>query len=186
MMKRILFLITVALLIPTALRAQWNQTPGYRSFYEMGVNIGSGNASKSNFEISTTQGYQIIPTYLYLGTGAGFQAFFNADGACGFPVYVNMRSHFSPGKVSPFFDVKVGYASITNSNWYSGGGFYLNPSIGLRFAVSNSLGLSLRAGYTLEYARVNGSLLNNTDNYGYNDWAHTNIGGVLIQIGLDF
>lgn len=181
MKRTFLLLLALAALMPLTAKAQWNVSPGYRSFYDLGVNIGTGGLSRTNFEISTSQGYQVVPTYFYIGTGAAFQAFFNADGACGFPVFVDMRSHLSSGSVSPFIDVRVGYAAINNSNYYDGGGFYLNPSIGLRFKVSNSVGINLRAGYTLQYAKV-------YDTYRMDYWYSStkNIGGVNVMVGVDF
>lgn len=184
LMRRIFLLLASVILTVIGMSAQWNLQPGYHSYYEAGVGIGSGKASKTNFEVSTSQGYQIIPTYLYLGTGAAFQAFFNADGACGFPVFVNLRSHFSPSKVSPFFDVRVGYVSLTNSNIYTSGGLYLNPSLGLRFAVGH-IGLNIRAGYTWEYAKANVTELDRLLGVYYN-WQRKNIGGANVLVGIDF
>lgn len=186
-MKRTFLLVLAALMfIPFCTRAQWNVQPGYRSFYDLGVNIGTGSMSKTNFEVSTSQGYQIVPTYFYIGTGAAFQAFFNADGACGFPVFVNFRSNFSPGSASPFFDLRVGYASLTNSNVYSNGGFYLSPSIGIRIKLSNTVGLNLRAGYTWEYAKVNQSYFKPREDVWGSIWKTKNIGGATIMAGIDF
>ena len=181
-MKRTLLLAVIALLIPLFASAQWNLMHGYRSFYEAGVNIGTANASKTNFEISTSQGYQLVPTYFYIGTEAAFQAFFNADGACGFPVFVNLRTNFSPSGASPFLDVRVGYASVTNSDWYDNGGFYLNPSLGLRIALSRSIGLNIRGGYTWQYAKVYTTSVGDFNVRREN----RNIGGATIMVGVEF
>lgn len=178
--------VVAAVLLPLSGRAQWNTQPGYRSFYDLGVNIGTGAPSKTCFEIGTSQGYQIVPTYLYIGTGAAFQAFFNADGACGFPVFFNLRTNFSPASVSPFLDVRVGYASITNSDYYDNGGFYLCPTLGLRFAINSNVAINLRAGYTWQYARCW------TD--AYDSWTESwgrarknkNIGGATVTVGVEF
>lgn len=183
-MKRIFLVALVMLLLPTVASAQWNVQPGYRSFYDLGVGIGTGDESKTNFEVSTSQGYQLVPTYFYIGTGAAFQAFFNADGACGFPVFVNLRSHFSPGKVSPFVDVRVGYASVTGDH-YDNGGFYLCPTLGIRFAINNNFGINLRAGYTWENARLGGYVCYYPESFGCKG-PRKNIGGANIQIGIDF
>ncbi len=62
-MKRIFLVALVMLLLPTVASAQWNVQPGYRSFYDLGVGIGTGDESKTNFEVSTSQGYQLVPTF---------------------------------------------------------------------------------------------------------------------------
>lgn len=185
-MRRIFSILTTLLLTPLCAAAQWNVQPGYRSFYDLGVNISTGGVSRTNFEVSTSQGYQIVPTYFYIGTGAGFQAFFNADGACGFPVFVNMRSNFSSGAISPFLDLKVGYVSVTNSNLYDSGGLYLCPSVGLRIKLSNTVGLNLRAGYTLEYAKVRTPSFDYSGEFQGIWWKNKDIGGVTVTAGVDF
>ena len=134
----------VAVLCGLSASAQWTGNVGYRSMYELGCNIGTGAPSKTSFEIGTIQGYQVVPVYLFLGTGASFQALFNSDGAYCFPVFVDFRSNFSAGNCSPYLDCRVGYASVTgNSNRYSDGGFYLSPSFGIRFGVTNNVGICL-------------------------------------------
>ena len=185
MRRNLLLVVLTALLMPSLAKAQWNVQPGYRSFYDLGVNLSTGGISKNNFEISTSQGYQLVPTYFYIGTGVAFQAFFNADGACGFPVFINLRTNLSSASVSPFFDVRVGYASISNSDYYRNGGFYLNPSVGMRIALSKTVGLNLRVGYTLQYAKTSVYYSDYNDDI-YHRWQNKNIGGINIQAGIDF
>ncbi len=97
---------------------------------------------------------------------------------------MNLRSHFSPGKVSPFVDVRVGYASVTG-DYYDNGGFYLCPTLGIRFAINNNFGINLRAGYTWENARLGGYVCDYPGSFGCKG-PRKNIGGANIQIGIDF
>lgn len=45
------------------------------------------------------------------------------------PIYANARYYFSPKKISPFVDMKLGWSIADDSNL--AGGFYLAPSIGI-------------------------------------------------------
>ena len=179
-MKRFLHLAAVIIALCSAFpaSAQWTSSTGYHSTYELGFNIGTGGRTVSSFEFTTTQGYQVIPVYLYLGAGAGIQAYFSADGAVGFPTFFNIRSHFSKSSASPFIDLRVGYTTMANDDYFLNGGFYFNPSLGLRVALGSSIGLTLRCGYTLQYAKE----------AGWVPYAppSRNIGGINVMAGIEF
>ena len=64
------------------------------------------NASK--IELSTTHGYQ-FNNYFFVGGGVALNYYTDADLVAA-PIYANFRANFINKKVTPFADVKAGYA----------------------------------------------------------------------------
>lgn len=149
---------------------------GYRGFVDLGYSFGVGDYSADRIEFSTSHGYQFNP-YFYLGAGAAFNYFHDGEIAS-VPLFANPRADFSTGKVSPFIDLKVGY---TISDYFEG--FYLAPSIGVRFDLQNNKGINFSAGYTMQ----------KTDGYGYDYYSDNlyyagkvNAGAITLKLGIDF
>lgn len=140
-MKRIAFLLTVFLF--TLLCSAQN----YKGFIEVGETFFVGNSKTSYYEyenselhttdLMTTHGLQF--KQLFVGMGAGVRL---SSDFLGLPVYVNARYNFTPKKVAPFVDAKIGYAFIDAE------GFYACPSIGVNWNCYKALSIFLKAGYT--------------------------------------
>lgn len=142
--------------------------PGYRGFVDFSYTLGVGDWGKDHDRINlmTSHGIQIVPQ-LYVGLGVGVNYFYD-DEAVGLPIFGHFRSDFIPGDVTPFFDMRIGYSLIDVE------GFYLNPSLGCRFAVSDNVALNLSVGYTLQKAEY------------YYDYRKQNCGGVDFRFGIEF
>ena len=62
----------------------------------------------TKIELSTTHGYQ-FNNYFFVGGGVAFNYYTDAD-LYAAPIYANFRANFINKKVTPFADVKAGYA----------------------------------------------------------------------------
>lgn len=149
---------------------------GYRGFFDAGYSVGVGGGS-GRVETSTVHGYQFSP-YFFAGVGVGF-SYFHEGEVWGLPIFADFRGeygNFGTGRVAPFIDFRIGYTPTDIS------GFYMSPSVGVRYAISPNAGINLSLGYTMQNAEVF-----YYDYYGdtyYKDTA--NCGGFTIRLGIDF
>lgn len=163
----------ICMAIPFQSKAEIEDLEGYQGFVDAGYTFGTGSYGLNSIDITTTHGVQVIPTYLYVGVGAGLQ-YFTAPEKCAIPIFADVRSCFmGEENVSPFVDLKVGYAGIPGKREeFTTGGAYINPSVGCTFLVSDNIGLNLSIGYTFEQAKVWGS--------------RENVGGFSLKLGVQF
>lgn len=142
-------------------------SPGYRGFVDVGYNLGVGDGEgHDRVHILTSHGYQIVPQ-LFAGIGVGANYYYD-DEVWGLPIFAHFRSDILNSEISPFVEVRIGYSLIDIK------GFYLNPAIGCRFAVSDNISLNVGVGYTLQKAEY----------YGY--YNKLNCGGIDFRFGIDF
>jgi len=136
--------------------AQNNLTTGYRGFVDgmAGLVVGDSEAS-TNFEFSTTHGYQ-FNNKLFVGAGVGV-LFYNRNlvidqeaktvtedetRKLGFPIYGEVRYDFMDNRFTPFVSGRIGY---TVGQLH---GLYYVPAVGIRFAVGEKMGINLALIYT--------------------------------------
>ncbi len=145
---------------------------GYRGFVDLGYSVGVGTYGTGRVEFATSHGYQ-FGGHLYAGVGTGINYYNEAD-VFSVPVFAHLRCDLTKKAVSPYLDVKLGYSLFDVQ------GFYFNPSIGCRFALSRG-GINVGLGYSLQMA-----------DYGfvYNTWYYEsvkkNCGGVSLRLSYDF
>lgn len=165
----------ISLAIPFQTKAEIDDFEGYQGFVDVGYTFGTGEYGLNSIDLLTSHGIQIIPAYLYTGIGTGLQYFHEAE-KCAIPLYANIRSCFlADENVSPFADLKLGYAAIPgNKGRISDGGLFLSPSIGCSFVVKDYIALNAGIGYTYEQVKINTT----------ND--RKNIGGFFIRLGCQF
>ncbi len=175
---------------------------GYHGFVDAGfATYTFSQLSPTAIPVTTTHGYQFNP-YLFLGAGVGF--YFTSSSEWGevgdmpynkrkaktdIPVFFNIRTNFTKTRFSPFFDGKVGVC-VNN-----GGGIYINPSIGCRYAINDMLGLSFSVGYEMrkvDYLQLATYTLSSSK-YGYlkTSYSYTNedgrsLDGLTFKLGFDF
>ncbi len=139
---------------------------GYRGFIDLGYSVGVGDWGEGRIEFSTSHGYQIIP-YLFVGLGVGVEYYHESE-VWEIPIFVHLRGSLPCHSiVQPFIDWKIGYTV------YDADGFYMCPSVGCRFAVSDMCGLSLSLGYTMQ-------------KFDYGWFGRKDCGGFTIKVGFDF
>ena len=154
---------------------------GYKGSFDIGYEFTVGNFDGRLFGVSTSHGFQFNP-YIYLGGGLALNYYhddFDEDSYGVIPVFINVRTNFTTSRISPYFDFKTGY-SINED-----GGFYANPSIGVRFGLGRKLGLNLSASYT--YQEVFLGYYYSSSSYG-NHYSNEDkgISSLGIKLGLDF
>ena len=143
---------------------------GYKGFVEAGYTFGVGDYGEGRPTFQTTHGYQFNP-YIFAGIGAGFN-YFTDSKAIGVPIYADGRVTFIDNKITPFFDVKVGYSVVDVE------GFFFSPSMGCRFGFNNDTALLLSFGYEMQLAKY------------YYSWSfgmhHEICGGLTLKTGCEF
>ena len=125
---------------------------GYRGFIEGSYSVGVGHVmNRSRWEIATSQGYQFAP-WLYAGVGVAYDAYtaksgYGESGVHTVPVFGDVRVDFLNYWACPFADIRAGYA-LANEH----AGFYMNASVGCRFALSKTspLALNVGVGYSMQ------------------------------------
>ncbi len=188
-MKKIFILLTLILGLQTVSARDWKSESGYRGNVETGFVIGCGDWGKTQWILQTTHGYQVIPTYLFVGGGVGGGVFTGNDHGLKYSaqLFGDVRAHLPlKSKFSPFVDVKAGFEWNRNSddhlNWIDiQDGFYFSPSVGVNYELTKILSLDLSIGYTLNTAPVTTRVAGIPENREFHD-----IGGFTVRIGLNF
>ncbi|MBR1881415.1 MAG: hypothetical protein IJ808_00120, partial [Muribaculaceae bacterium] len=91
---------------------------GYRGFVDLSYGVGTGTFGQNHFDITTVHGIQALPC-LYVGVGTGL--FYYTDAEVGsLPFFADLRTDMRNSRISPFFDLRVGYGIGDAVN-----GFYL-------------------------------------------------------------
>ena len=117
---------------------------GYRGMADMGFTIGlGGDAGYNRFGFSSTHGYQVVPSYLFIGGGVETDYYRDGSGFA-IPLYFDVRTNIDV-KVSPFVDIRVGGSPTVIK------GFYFSPSVGVRIPIDKTrYGISIAAGYSFQ------------------------------------
>ncbi|MGM9861094.1 MAG: hypothetical protein ACI30W_00715 [Muribaculaceae bacterium] len=147
---------------------------GYRGFFDAGYSVGVGGGT-GRIETSTVHGYQFSP-YFFAGVGVGF-SYFHEGEVWGLPIFADFRGeygNFGTGRVAPFVDFRIGYTPTDIS------GFYMSPSVGVRYAINSNAGINLSLGYTMQKCEYYFSY------GGYYGEGTANCGGFTIRLGIDF
>jgi len=95
-------------------------------------------------------GYRFFPQ-LFIGGGAGMEIYSEETYA---PLFMQIRTDFIEGRISPFFAVNVGYAfgwvdGEDGSDW---GGIFMEPCIGFRFNIAEHFGLNISSSFKFQRA----------------------------------
>lgn len=167
--------ILTGMAMPLHTKAEIDDFEGYQGFVDAGYTFGTGNFGLNSIDVTTSHGIQIIPTYIFTGIGAGLQYYHEAD-KCALPLFADVRSCFmAEENVSPFVDLKVGYAAVLGKGGdIADGGLFLNPMLGCTFIVKDFVALNAGIGYTFEYVTIPA-----IDQ-------RKNIGGFSVRIGVQF
>ena len=150
---------------------------GYRGFFDVNMIVGNDgiyrdiNTKGGGF--STSHGYQFSP-YIYLGGGMSLQYYSfteYTENTYSLPFYADFMVNMVDAKISPFFDLKLGY-SFSDIQ-----GVYFSPSLGVRFGLNDNLAINASVGYSLQgYG----------DYYDYWRDNYSNIHCLKIGVGLEF
>ncbi len=153
---------------------------GYRGFVDLGGTIGVGDYADHRVEFSTSHGIQVCP-YFFIGGGFGLNYYFDSE-LFEIPVFAQLRSEFLNHRISPFFDLKIGYTV------FDAQGFYMTPSVGCHFGFPRRGGVNISVGYTLQMLEYETYYYYHSY-YGssYRSYYDTgNFGGVSLKVSFDF
>lgn len=139
-----LFLAIVTFVFCQSLSAQENSyvapTEGYRGFAGMNIFAGVGKYPYDRFCLTSVHGFQADNIYIGMGASMQFKAndevYYNDDGDevdldFTMPFFIDFNYELQQSKLSPFVDLKLGYA-LGSAN-----GLYLLPSVGIRMSHIN-------------------------------------------------
>jgi len=91
--------------------------------------------------------YYLICERFWAGVGTGFSFYEMML----IPVFADAKFAITrPRKFTPYVECGIGYAFAPNNK--ANGGFYLNPSFGIQYALPNKMKLQFAAGYELQKA----------------------------------
>ena len=158
---KIISLAIIAVMTITVCKAQ----SGYRGTFEASTQFCFETEQNNavSFGIASVHGYQFNP-YFFAGT-----EFIFGDRSL-LPIFADFKANLSKSKIKPFIDFRIGAEVIDTSTK----GVYLNPSIGLQYALNNLLGIYVKAGYT------------NQSGIKYEDGKVSNCSGITAKVGFEF
>lgn len=133
---------------------------GYRGFIDVADTFGTDEWASNRSELATVHGYQ-FNQYFFVGAGVGVHYYYG-DEFVEVPIFANLRVDFLKTRITPYFDVRVGYAVLDDT------GLYLSPSVGSRFRLGTWGALNAGLGYTAQFLECE------------------NVGGITLRIGLEF
>ena len=156
-MRRIILVMAV-MLVALAASAQ-----RYSGRLETGYQFATGRDAFDQYILNTTHGVNFLDDRLFagVGIGIGFSRHYRYD-MCTLPVYADFRYSFNRFGVKPFFDVRIGYSHIWETEGVMGGekekgGIYVAPSIGIAIPVIRRFSLLVSAGYAYSRRSVESS-----------------------------
>lgn len=146
---------------------------GYKGFVETGYIFDLSDFDANRFEVSTTHGYQ-FNNYLFVGGGIGIDYYTDAD-LTSVPIFASFRANFTNKRITPFADIKTGYAAGDVD------GAFCTVGLGVRFALAKKMALNLKLEYAyLEYEQE----YYYNSSYYYDD--SESINGIGIKLGFEF
>ncbi len=136
------FLLIAALIAAFTTGAYAQTENGFGGQVEVGYGLKLGD--KLNvFQVALMPGYHFGP-YLFAGVGVGFNSYSsNGESLSTFPIFAHGTVNLTAGTTwTPFLAAKVGYGIGKKSATYDGdhletkGGFYISPSVGVKYKVA--------------------------------------------------
>lgn len=149
---------------------------GYKGFVDAGYIADVSDHSAYKFQALTSHGFQ-FNNYLYLGGGLGLDYYIDYEFSI--PVFVDFRANFINRKITPFADLKVGYAVGDEIE-----GVFCFTSVGARFNVGGKKAINVAL--ALNYQEVElgyYSFGRYTTSYYY---ATEELIGLGVKVGFEF
>ncbi len=156
-MKKILFLLTLGLLLLSGEKAGAQVKAKYRGEVEFGYSVGVGDfgsaASRVNFH--TVQGVQ-LGEYFSAGLGLGLDLYHDLENELMLPIYLNMKGYIPVNEtVSPYLSLDIGAGVGVTEGVSSLSGLYLTPAVGVKVRK-----FKFQFGYSIQQLSEDGASLN--------------------------
>ncbi len=120
---------------------------GYSGRIELGYGAGTGDFGIDNIKFNFINGYR-INNYFSIGLGFGARYYPDAE-ALLIPVFIDARSRFLTGKVSPYAALALGYSLDATAD-FQGSGALISPQIGVSILTSSSSDINIGLGYDIQ------------------------------------
>ncbi|AFM02530.1 hypothetical protein Fleli_0018 [Bernardetia litoralis DSM 6794] len=120
---------------------------GYSGRVELGYGFGTGDFGFDNVKFNFINSYR-VNNYFSIGLGIGARYYSDFE-AVYVPVFLDIRSRFLTGKVSPYAALGLGY-TVNASNDFYGIGTLINPQIGVSILNSSSSDFNIGLGYDIQ------------------------------------
>lgn len=128
---------------PNASKTNNNNSDQMDAGYSGRIELGYADNIKFNFINS----YR-VNNYFSLGFGFGARYYPDAELVL-VPVFLDARSRFLTGKISPYFALAVGY-TFSPEDGFTGVGALINPQIGVSILTSSSSDFTIGLGYDIQ------------------------------------
>ena len=120
---------------------------GYSGRIELGYAYGVGDFPIDNIKFNFINGYR-INNYFSLGLGLGVR-YYPDEEAVLVPIFLDVRSRFLQGNVSPYFAFNVGYTLDATAD-FAGSGILISPQIGVSILNSSSSDINIGLAYDIQ------------------------------------
>lgn len=133
---------------------------GFKGYVEVGYALGLSDDDDGCGLVRAAFGYQFNP-HIFSGLGIGVGLYDEFE-ELGLPIFADFRYTIFNKRISPYIDLKAGFAPEIDDDDYAG--LYLSPTLGCRFALGKKL--AIISGFSCE---IQGESV-----------------GVAIKVGIDF
>lgn len=146
-MKKIFLTLIVLFAVVTGVKAQ--NTDRFSFATTIGTGIPMSAPASTPFEWQVL-GYYNLNGRFSAGIGIGVSVYEKAL----IPLFADVKFHIiKPRKFTPYLECGAGYSFSPDKN--ANGGFYLNPSVGVQWAVCTKMKLLFAIGYEMQkYERL--------------------------------
>jgi hypothetical protein len=166
----------------------------YKGIVEMGYALGVGEYGMNNFKLNFIN--SISGNLFSFGLGIGLRRnyvkteFYDnrkwpSVGDYTFPIFLDFRRNFSNKNISPYLALGIGgWFGILGFRAEVKGGFFINPSAGVRFKISDKSAIIA----SIVYEMQNMEFFDEIENYNHpsSSLPRENVGSVGINVGVSF
>ncbi|MDR1115211.1 MAG: hypothetical protein LBL33_03510 [Tannerella sp.] len=176
-MKRLVFMILLCIAVSSA-KAQTGDESKISFATTVGTGLSMSEPSSTPFTWQVL-GYYNLTGRWAAGVGTGLSFYEKML----IPVYGDIRFQIGrERKFTPYAELGAGYSFAVAGN--TGGGFFLNPSIGIQYPLKNKMKLQLAVGYELQELE---RLKKHADNYFLKEFEERlNHHSISFKAGLRF
>lgn len=142
-MKKIIILFFAASTAITGAKAQRSERLSFATTIGTGIAINAPASTPFTWQMA---GYYNFNSRLSAGVGTGLSAYEKIL----IPLFGSVKFNIiKPRKLTPYIECSAGYGFAPGKN--TNGGFYLNPSAGMLWAIGKITKLSLALGYETQH-----------------------------------
>lgn len=149
---------------------------GYKGMVDLGYIFDTSDTNSSKLSVSTSHGYQ-FNNHFFLGAGMACDYYTDAD-LVSVPIFTHFKANFINKRITPFADIKTGYAVGDIE------GFYVTTGVGVRFGLAGKKAISLKLEYNFQDCSYDESYYFNGNYYSY-DYT-SSLEGLGLKVGFEF